>query len=153
MAMFLSNTMQLLYVSDSPPSLILSDFLTLSPFSILFLGRGRSLNQNWVKLNATSTISWSTIWSVYPTWPYFGNGLMYAYTPWSGAYSINPTIWTSAHTTQVSACDSDELGVFFLGGGHVNNKNNSVDGCTLIICMPVCTPILPHPIMYSYTLL
>ena len=25
---------------------------------------GRSLSQNWVRLNATSTISWSTIWSV-----------------------------------------------------------------------------------------
>lgn len=27
---------------------------------------GRSLNQNFVLLNATSTISWSTIWAVYP---------------------------------------------------------------------------------------
>ena len=39
---------------------------------------GRSLNQNFVKLNATATISWSTIWSVYDSWRYFGNGLMYA---------------------------------------------------------------------------
>ena len=73
---------------------------------------GRTLNQNWVLLNATSTIghtalpaalarqfasigkclvdapaAWSTIWSVYPTWPYFGNGLMYAFSPWSGHYT------------------------------------------------------------------
>lgn len=40
---------------------------------------GRSLNQNMVKLNATSTISWSTIWSVYSTEIYYGNGLMYAF--------------------------------------------------------------------------
>jgi hypothetical protein len=31
--------------------------------------------------------AWSTIWSVYPTWPYFGNGLMYAFSPWSGHYT------------------------------------------------------------------
>eukprot|EP00047_Mylnosiga_fluctuans_P024630 m.165727 g.165727 ORF g.165727 m.165727 type:complete len:861 (+) comp9895_c0_seq4:1721-4303(+) len=61
---------------------------------------GRSLSQNWVKLNATSTIAWSTIWSVYDSWPYYGNGLMYAYSPWSAHYTVNPPIWTSAQTTQ-----------------------------------------------------
>ena len=25
---------------------------------------------------------------------------MYAYSPWSGHYTINPTVWTSAQTTQ-----------------------------------------------------
>ena len=57
-------------------------------------------------LNATSTIAWSTIWSVYDSWPYFGNGLMYAYTPWSGHYTVNPTVWTSAQTTQVTSLSS-----------------------------------------------
>eukprot|EP00656_Telonema_subtile_P023201 TRINITY_DN2455_c0_g4_i1.p1 TRINITY_DN2455_c0_g4~~TRINITY_DN2455_c0_g4_i1.p1 ORF type:complete len:1051 (-),score=162.84 TRINITY_DN2455_c0_g4_i1:218-3370(-) len=61
---------------------------------------GRSLLQNWVKLNATATISWSTIWSVYDSWRYFGNGLMYAYQPWSGNYTVPPAVWTSAHVTQ-----------------------------------------------------
>jgi hypothetical protein len=61
---------------------------------------GRSLNQNWVILNSTATISWSTIWSVYSDDSYFGNGLMYAYTPWSGNYVVNDAIWTSAHWTQ-----------------------------------------------------
>ena len=49
---------------------------------------GRSLSQNWVLLNSTSTIAWSTIWSVYPKDIYFGNGLMYAMTPWSGNYVV-----------------------------------------------------------------
>ena len=61
---------------------------------------GRSLSQNWVLLNATSTISWSTIWSVYPKDSYFGNGLMYAFSPWSGSYTVNDAIWTSAHHTR-----------------------------------------------------
>ena len=38
---------------------------------------GRLLNQNFVRMNQTSTISWSLIWSVYASgFPYFGNGLM-----------------------------------------------------------------------------
>ena len=40
---------------------------------------GRSLNQNWVILNSTATISWSTIWAVYPEDSYYGNGLMCTY--------------------------------------------------------------------------
>ena len=61
---------------------------------------GRSLSQNWIVLNSTSTISWSTIWSVYPEDSYYGNGLMYAFSPWSGNYVVNDAIWTSAHHTQ-----------------------------------------------------
>ena len=42
---------------------------------------GRLLNQNYLRMNQTSTISWSLIWSVYPEgFPYFGNGLMYVHT-------------------------------------------------------------------------
>ena len=61
---------------------------------------GRLLNQNMVRMNMTSTISWSLIWSVYNNFPYFGNGLMYAFEPWSGHYEVNAAIWTGAQTTQ-----------------------------------------------------
>jgi galactosylceramidase len=62
---------------------------------------GRLLNQNWVRMNMTSTISWGLIWSVYDIgFPYYGNGLMYAYEPWSGHYTVNGPIWTSAQTCQ-----------------------------------------------------
>ena len=61
---------------------------------------GRLLNQNFIRMNITATIAWSLIWSVYPGWPYYGNGLMYAYEPWSNYYSVNGPIWTSAHTCQ-----------------------------------------------------
>lgn len=61
---------------------------------------GRSLNQNYIRMNATSTIAWSLIWSVYANLPYYGNGLMYAYEPWSANYTINGPIWTSAHWGQ-----------------------------------------------------
>jgi len=54
-------------------------------------------------LNATATVSWSTIWSVSPWDIYFGNGLMYAFEPHSGHYRVNDPIWTSAHLTQFTA--------------------------------------------------
>eukprot|EP00928_Gymnodinium_smaydae_P028736 TRINITY_DN21845_c0_g3_i1.p1 TRINITY_DN21845_c0_g3~~TRINITY_DN21845_c0_g3_i1.p1 ORF type:complete len:900 (-),score=115.96 TRINITY_DN21845_c0_g3_i1:138-2837(-) len=60
---------------------------------------GRMLNSNYVRMNMTSTISWSLLWSVYPNLDCFGNGLMYAFEPWSGHYEVNPTVWTTAHTT------------------------------------------------------
>eukprot|EP00462_Mataza_sp_D1_P005666 CAMPEP_0175124564 /NCGR_PEP_ID=MMETSP0087-20121206/2849_1 /TAXON_ID=136419 /ORGANISM="Unknown Unknown, Strain D1" /LENGTH=801 /DNA_ID=CAMNT_0016406341 /DNA_START=64 /DNA_END=2466 /DNA_ORIENTATION=- len=63
---------------------------------------GRLLNQNFVRMNMTSTIAWSLIWSVNNGEPYYGNGLMYAYEPWSNWYTVNPPVWTTAHTTQFS---------------------------------------------------
>ena len=63
-------------------------------------------------LNLTSTIAWSTIWSVYPQDVYFGNGLMYAMSLWSGHYDVNPSIWTSAHH-----CRFMSIGWHLLHGG------------------------------------
>ena len=73
---------------------------------------GRSLLQNFVKVNATSTISWSTIWAAYEPWMYLGSGLgPSAWEPWSGNYSVYMTVWTSAHVCQFS-----EPGWNYLGG-------------------------------------
>eukprot|EP01105_Mastigella_eilhardi_P003914 TRINITY_DN1513_c0_g1_i1.p1 TRINITY_DN1513_c0_g1~~TRINITY_DN1513_c0_g1_i1.p1 ORF type:complete len:489 (-),score=53.07 TRINITY_DN1513_c0_g1_i1:1346-2689(-) len=61
---------------------------------------GRVVNQNFIRMNQTSTIMRSLVWSTYPNLDCYGAGLMYANEPWSGHYDINPTIWTTAHTTQ-----------------------------------------------------
>ena len=53
--------------------------------------------------------------------PYHGRGLMYAYEPWSGHYTVNFPIWTSAHTCQFS-----EPGWIYLAIH--NNQSTSTTG-------------------------
>ena len=97
---------------------------------------GRLLNQNFVRMNMTSTISWSLIWSVYGAgFPYYGNGLMYAMTPWSGFFEAGQdgtengaAIWTGAHTTQFTEVGWHYLavgagaGTLAGGGGHTPTR-------------------------------
>ena len=61
---------------------------------------GRMINQNYVRMNATSSIAWSLVWSAYPNLECFGNGLLYAFEPWSGSYEVTPPVWATAHTSQ-----------------------------------------------------
>jgi hypothetical protein len=52
-------------------------------------------------IHRAATIAWSLIWSAYtPSLPYQDNGLMYAWSPWSGNYNVTSPIWTSAQFTQ-----------------------------------------------------
>ena len=61
------------------------------------------LSTNAVRLNQTSTLAWALVWSAPSDFKYFGNGLMYAYAPWSGHYVVNDAVWTSAHHTQFAS--------------------------------------------------
>ena len=64
------------------------------------------LNGNYVLANMTATIAWSLVWSAYPSLvcgdaaQRSGPGLMMAFEPWSGSYTVSAPIWVSAHTTQ-----------------------------------------------------
>ena len=61
---------------------------------------GRLLNQNFVRMNMTTTIAWALVWSVLPGLGCEGDGLTLANSPWSGHYEVDAAIWTTAHWTQ-----------------------------------------------------
>ena len=57
-------------------------------------------NENYIEGRFTKTEIWSPVTSYYDILPIPGSGLMYANTPWSGHYEVQPAIWATAHTTQ-----------------------------------------------------
>ena len=65
-----------------------------------------ALNGNYVLANMTATIAWSLVWSAYlslvcgDAGQRSGPGLMMAFEPWSGGYTVSAPIWVTAHTTQ-----------------------------------------------------
>ena len=105
---------------------------------------GRTLLQNYVRLNATATISWSTLWSVYDSGHFFGNGLMYAYQPWSGNYTVPPAIWTSAHVNQFAA-----PGWFYLAAGNNSGLLPAGGSWTAMVSPPGTAPSFPSSLSTS----
>src|SRR5208337_720206 len=57
-------------------------------------------NQNYLEGSLTATEIWSPKTSYYDNLAAPNSGLMYANTPWSGHYNVQPAIWVTAHTTQ-----------------------------------------------------
>lgn len=57
-------------------------------------------NDNYLRGSMTATEIWSPVTSYYDILAAPHSGLMYANTPWSGAYQVQSTIWVTAHTTQ-----------------------------------------------------
>ncbi|KAG7361104.1 glycosyl hydrolase family 59 protein [Nitzschia inconspicua] len=72
---------------------------------------GRKLNQHFLKLNMTSAVSWAIVWSTLEgisvpikvgeaNHQFRGNAFLTAEQPWSGHYTVNPTLWVQAHWGQ-----------------------------------------------------
>eukprot|EP00929_Paragymnodinium_shiwhaense_P008655 TRINITY_DN112614_c0_g1_i1.p1 TRINITY_DN112614_c0_g1~~TRINITY_DN112614_c0_g1_i1.p1 ORF type:complete len:1055 (-),score=243.16 TRINITY_DN112614_c0_g1_i1:106-3270(-) len=99
---------------------------------------GRMINQNFVRMNATSSIAWSLIWSAYPNLECFGNGLLYAFEPWSGHFDVMPPVWTMAHTSQFSEVGWKYLpvgqasGILPGGGTFVTLVSPAMDDFTMV---------------------
>lgn len=110
---------------------------------------GKLLNQNFLRMNVSSTIAWSTVWSVYPQVDayeghgdqlsgdgFWGPGLVYAWQPWSGHYVIPPTVWASAHTNQFAGPGWRVLhssGQLAGGGSFVSYVNQAMDQFATVI--------------------
>lgn len=57
-------------------------------------------NLNYLDQSLTATEIWSPVTSYYDNLAAPNSGLMYANSPWSGHYTVQGTIWATAHTTQ-----------------------------------------------------
>lgn len=79
---------------------------------------GRKLNQHWIKMSATSAISWAVVWSASPgiSLEFFGNAFLNAAEPWSGHYQVPPTLWMNAHWHQFAAPGWRFLAIGAAGG-------------------------------------
>ncbi len=62
--------------------------------------RAQKLNLNYIDRRLTKTEFWSPVTSYYDCLPAPGSGMIKANTPWSGAYEIEKTLWSVAHTSQ-----------------------------------------------------
>ena len=104
---------------------------------------GRKLSQHFLRMRATSTISWSVVWSAAPgvssnglapagkSHGFLGNGLLNATEPWSGHYHVPPTIWIMAHWHQFA-----KPGWRFLERGEAGGAGNLTAGGTYLTLVP-----------------
>ena len=86
----------------------------------------------------TATITWHLASAFYTTVPWFGDSLLSAGWPTSGAYTVNFELWAAAHTTQFVRPGWSYLahgtGVGYLqGGGTFVSVTDGQGGLTLVI--------------------
>ena len=60
----------------------------------------RSANRNYINGKMTRIELWSPVTSYYDILRIPGSGVMYANTPWSGYFNVQPATWAVAHYTQ-----------------------------------------------------
>jgi hypothetical protein len=89
---------------------------------------GRLLNQNFVRMNVTSTLAKYLLWSTYrnPLAPHESSSLVFADEPWSGHHVLQAPIWTMAHTTHFVDVGWTILGT--AGGQQHASSGRLIDG-------------------------
>ncbi|MFJ9564723.1 NPCBM/NEW2 domain-containing protein [Streptomyces fuscichromogenes] len=62
----------------------------------------RSFTRGYLDGKYTAYLNWPLLAAIYPNLPYDRVGLAVANQPWSGAYDIGTSLWTTAQVTQVT---------------------------------------------------
>jgi hypothetical protein len=103
----------------------------------------RAYNRDYIDGKITASINWNLVAAFLPNLPYYGDGLMLADQPWSGAYTVGRDIWVTAQTTQFAQpgwqyldSASGYLGGSNANGSYVTLKSpNNTDYSTIIETM------------------
>ncbi len=89
----------------------------------------KAYNRPYIDGKVTSHLIWAPISSFYDIFFLAGAGLMYANTPWSGNFNVQPAIWATAHTTQFAQPGWQYIdgacGYLSNGGSFVTLKNGT----------------------------
>lgn len=95
---------------------------------------GRVLNTNFINQNITSTVARTLVWSVHPSLSDStrSDGLIDAFEPWSGRYTVRESLWALAHTTQFVEVGWRILGVYEGFGGQLGSSGRLPKGGTYV---------------------
>ncbi|MFF0084768.1 NPCBM/NEW2 domain-containing protein [Streptomyces canus] len=84
----------------------------------------RSITRGYLDGKFTAYLNWPLLAAIYPNLPYDTVGLAVANQPWSGAYDIGTSLWTTAQVTQVTqpGWKFVDKASGYLGGDRVNGS-------------------------------
>ena len=94
----------------------------------------RTINQNYIVGNISSTIVWNLVMARYPQLRWDYTGLMSATDPFKGTFDVLPAVWAAAHTTQFTEPGwkllprGSGVGWLKLGGTYVSYTNGGTGG-------------------------
>ena len=63
----------------------------------------RELNTRYIEFNQSANIAWNLVTAYYEGTAFWPHGLMHAFQPWAGWYTVPASIWATAHYTQFTS--------------------------------------------------
>ena len=101
------------------------------------------ISSRYVVYNQTMNIAWNLVAAYYEGTAFWPHGLMHAWQPWSGWYSVPASIWATAHYTQFTNiktffytlvdATAGGSGTLASGGTYVSLVDDSTGDFTLVI--------------------
>lgn len=101
----------------------------------------QELNTRYIDYNQTANLAWNLITAYLEGTAFWPHGLMHAFMPWSGWYTVPATIWATAHYTQFTSIATPWFytkvgsgsGYLTQGGSYVSLLCPSTGDWTLVI--------------------